>query len=41
MRVPSIHSPAEHNYLLNPLHPKHAMLKLVSVEPHPFDPRLK
>jgi len=41
MRVPSAQSPSEHNYLLNPLHPEHAMLKLVSIEPHPFDPRLK
>ena len=41
MRVPSAHSPTEFNYLLNPLHPEHTTLKLVSVEPHPFDPRLK
>lgn len=41
MRVPSVHSPTEYNYLLNPLHPEHATLKLVSVESHPFDPRLK
>lgn len=41
MRVPSVHSPVEFNYLLNPLHPEHATLKLISIEPHPFDPRLK
>ena len=41
MRVPSTHSPTEFNYLLNPLHPEHATLKLISIEPHPFDPRLK
>lgn len=41
MKVPSTHSPSEFNYLLNPLHPEHQTLKLVSVEPHPFDPRLK
>lgn len=41
MRVPSAQSPSEYNYLLNPLHPEHATLKLISVEPHPFDPRLK
>lgn len=41
MRVPSVHSPSEYNYLLNPLHPEHATLKLISIEPHPFDPRLK
>jgi RES domain-containing protein len=41
MRVPSAHSPTEFNYLLNPLHPEHSMLKLISIGPHPFDPRLK
>ncbi len=41
MRVPSVHSPNEHNYLLNPLHPEHQTLKIVSIEPHPFDARLK
>ena len=41
MRVPSALSPTEFNYLLNPLHPEHATLKLISIEPHPFDPRLK
>lgn len=41
LKVPSTHSPTEFNYLLNPRHPEHEALKLVSVEPHPFDPRLK
>ncbi|MBC8153101.1 MAG: RES family NAD+ phosphorylase [Bacteroidetes bacterium] len=41
MRVPSAQSPTEFNYLLNPLHPEHKTLQLVSVESHPFDPRLK
>jgi RES domain-containing protein len=41
LRVPSVHSPVEFNYLLNPLHPEQATLKLISIEPHPFDPRLK
>lgn len=41
LRVPSVHSPNESNFLLNPLHPEHAGLRLVSVEPHPFDARLK
>ncbi len=41
MRVPSAQSPSEHNYLLNPLHPEHATLTLISITPHPFDPRLK
>lgn len=41
LRVPSVHSPNESNFLLNPLHPEHATLRLNSVEPHPFDGRLK
>ena len=41
LRVPSVHSPIEFNYLLNPLHPEHTALKLISLEPHSFDPRLK
>ena len=41
MRVPSAHSSAEYNYLFNPLHPDHAQLHVVSLEPHPFDARLK
>ncbi|WP_151087183.1 RES family NAD+ phosphorylase [Hymenobacter baengnokdamensis] len=41
LRVPSAQSPAEHNYLLNPLHPEHQNLRVVSIELHPFDARLK
>lgn len=41
LQVPSVHSPTEFNYLLNPLHPEHKTLKLISVGPHSFDPRLK
>ncbi|MEZ0542088.1 RES family NAD+ phosphorylase [Fibrella arboris] len=41
MRVPSAIAPSEFIYLLNPLHPDHQTLKLVSIEPHLFDPRLK
>lgn len=41
MRVPSIHSPTEFNYLLNPLHPEHKTLRVVSIESIIFDPRLK
>lgn len=41
LRVPSAHSPTEYNYLLNPLHPEHQQLHSVSLEPHPFDRRLK
>jgi len=41
MRVPSAIAPTEFIYLLNPLHPEHQTLKLVGIEPHLFDPRLK
>ena len=41
MRVPSIHAPTEFNYLLNPLHPEHKTLNVVSIESIIFDPRLK
>lgn len=41
MRVPSAHAPTEWNYLLNPLHPDHQQLRVVALEPHPFDARLK
>ena len=41
MRVPSAIAPSEFIYLLNPLHPEHKTLELVSIEAHPFDPRLK
>ncbi|WP_400190892.1 RES family NAD+ phosphorylase [Hymenobacter sp. B81] len=41
MRVPSAHSPTEWNYLINPLHPEHATLRVIGITPHDFDPRLK
>ncbi len=41
MRVPTAQSFSEYNYLLNPLHPEHQSLKIISIEPHPFDSRLK
>lgn len=41
LRVPSAHSPTEYNYLLNPFHPEHQTLRIISLEPHPFDKRLK
>lgn len=41
MRVPSAHSPTEWNYLLNPLHPEHANLRIVGLTPHEFDARFK
>lgn len=41
MKVPSVHSPYESNYLINPLHPDHGRLKVVEVKEHIFDKRLK
>lgn len=41
LKVPSAQAPSEWNYLLNPLHPEHATLRIVAVAPHSFDTRLK
>jgi RES domain-containing protein len=41
VRVPSVHVPTEFDYLLNPFHPEHQTLKISSIEPYPFDARLK
>jgi RES domain-containing protein len=41
MKVPSAQAPTEYNYLLNPLHTDHNRLKIISIEPHKFDSRLK
>ncbi len=41
MQVPSVHSPFEVNFLINPLHPEAARLQVVEVLPHDFDQRLK
>ncbi len=41
MKVPSVHSPVEYNFLLNPQHSKASEIKIISVEPHQFDERLK
>lgn len=41
MRVPSVHTPAEFNYLMNPLHREHQTVKISKVEPYTFDIRLK
>lgn len=40
MRVPSAIAPSEFIYLLNPLHPEHKTLELISIEPHLLNPRL-
>lgn len=41
MKVPSVHSPFEANFLINPLHPEAGRLRIVEVLPHDFDERLK
>lgn len=40
LQVPSAVIPAEHNFLLNPLHPKFGELVIGEPEPFTFDPRL-
>jgi RES domain-containing protein len=41
MKIPSVHSPVESNFLLNPQHQETDKIKIVSIEPHQFDERLK
>jgi len=41
MRVPSVHSPYEWNYLINPLHLDAGRIKIIENRPHDFDTRLK
>lgn len=40
MRVPSVVVNSEYNYLMNPLHPDVALIKVIHVEPFEFDTRL-
>ena len=40
LRVPSVLVPDEHNYLLNPLHPDFAKLKIGAPKPFQFDHRM-
>ena len=40
LRVPSVVLPAEANYVLNPLHPRMASVRIGSAEPVRVDPRL-
>ena len=40
LRVPSVMAPDEYNYLLNPLHPDFAKLKIGDPKPFSFDPRM-
>ena len=41
LQVPSAVIPAEHNYLLNPLHPDIGTIRIGRSEPFAFDPRLQ
>jgi RES domain-containing protein len=41
MKVPSVHSLYESNFLINPLHPQASQLKVVEAGPHTFDKRFK
>ncbi|QCR24522.1 RES family NAD+ phosphorylase [Pontibacter sp. SGAir0037] len=41
MQVPSVHSPYESNYLINPMHPDAGRIKIIENRPHDFDARLK
>ena len=41
LRVPSVVVGGEFNYLLNPLHPAFAQVKIGRPEPFTFDPRLR
>ncbi len=40
LEVPSMVVPETWNYVLNPLHPEAALLKIAKIYKHPFDPRL-
>ncbi len=41
LQIPSAIVSAEFNYLLNPSHPDFKQIKLSSIEPFEFDPRIK
>lgn len=40
LRVPSVVVKAEHNYLVNPMHPDAVSLRVTDIEPLNFDKRL-
>ena len=40
LRVPSAHVPEEHNYLINPRHPRSSEVRVVAIRPFAFDARL-
>jgi len=41
MKIPSVRSPTEFNYLINPLHKDHSKIKIVENKSLDFDSRLK
>lgn len=41
IQVPSVHSPYERNYLINPIHPDIGRIRILENRPHDFDTRLK
>ncbi|GEP90050.1 RES domain-containing protein [Chitinophaga terrae (ex Kim and Jung 2007)] len=41
LRIPSVIIPEEHNYLVNPLHPDAAQVKVSQSQPFVFDQRLR
>lgn len=40
LKVPSVVTPSEHNYLINPLHPDAAQIKVVASKPFLYDKRM-
>jgi RES domain-containing protein len=40
LRVPTVVTRGEHNFLLNPLHPDFARIEIRPAEPFPWDPRV-
>jgi hypothetical protein len=40
LKVPSATTKGDHNLLINPFHPEFKEIKIVAVEPFPFDNRL-
>jgi RES domain-containing protein len=40
LKVPSVHIPEEHNYLLTPRHPDFAQIKVLEQKPFQFDDRV-
>lgn len=41
LTIPSVLAPTERNWMINPLHPEFHKVKLISIEPFQYDPRLR